>query len=159
MTNFIAITDNSVWLVERSDFTGALTVIDRATFGSPYIEDGRRFHGPVTFGELKPGSRLQFVNTFEDPRGRKDQPVATGVINRVVQHADTPKAEESVSTDGIRFIRLVPSWSFLLPFVQGGQEVMANARRAFRSADLLSILVDMGRVTQQDLLDADARGL
>jgi len=162
MPRFIAITDNSVWLVSESE-TGTIYVEDRATFGSPFIREGRQFGGVVTSGSLKAGSRLYFTNLYPREDGEVDRTVMTGIINRVVQFGDTPKAEarKFVEEGGItiEYVTLNPSWSLLLPFITGGQEVQANARRAFRSADLLTILVDMVRVTQQDLLDADARGL
>lgn len=166
MQNYAAITENSVWLIEANDDFTSGHVVDRATFGSPYIEDGRRFAGPILTGDdglnLRPGTRIVMRNTFADSHGDTDRIVTSGAIVRLVQCGDTPK-EESVTmeVDGKRIetIRLDPSWSFLLPFVMGGSQVMAEARRAFRSADILRVLVDMGRVTQDDMHAAEQRGL
>lgn len=145
MKHFIAITENSVWLVTKSE-SGSLYVEDRATFGSPYIEDGRRFEGEVTFGSLKTGSRLTFVNIHPDGLDRTFQSVSTGAINRVVAFEDAPHVG---APEG--FIDITPSWEAIAPVNE------TTARQAGKQADRLVSLHDLGRINDDDIRAADAR--
>lgn len=141
----VVITANSVWLVEEGD-DGALLVVDRATFGSPNIEEGARFSGPVTGGMLAVGSRLIFTNTLD-----KNVNVMIGAIKRIVAFEDLPKRELPEN-----MIDLTPSFAGLWPVI-GDPVFRSELRLALRDADLLVALVDMGRVSQADLRAAHHR--
>lgn len=70
---YVVVTDNSVWLVEVNEVTAY--VIDRATFGSPYLPAQRDVAGEVVFGKVAVNDRL-----------RLDNGIITGVINAVYPH-------------------------------------------------------------------------
>lgn len=152
MKHIIAITNNSTWLVGVDDLSAY--VAGRLTFGGDYMPGGVRYVGAVAGGpdgvNIRVGGRLVFW--CEDIGDY----VTSGVINRIVNVADEPVPEPvRTGVDGVQFITLQPSWSWLLPFVATpGHE---DARRAFQLADDLATLVDMGRVTQEDLRAARER--
>lgn len=150
MTKYIALTDNSVWLVESTETS--MYVEDRATFGSPYIEDGRRFAGQVITGTITVGDRLHFTNVHENSYGEVGQPVATGVFRRIIAFEDLPKRQVPEG-----FIDITPGWTFLLPFFEGPTKVRDEAHRALGLADVLVALKDMGRITDDDIRAARQR--
>jgi hypothetical protein len=63
---------------------------------------------------------------------------------------------EHSEVDGVQYITILPTWTWLMAFVEGNSEVREQALRAFNLADLLATLVDMGVVTQEDLQAARA---
>lgn len=77
--DYIVVTDRSVWLVEV--YSSAAYIVDRATFGSPFINPGRQFAGFVSGGKLRPGDRLLSHNTAEETGD-----FMTGIIIAVYRH-------------------------------------------------------------------------
>jgi hypothetical protein len=151
MKRFIVITDRSVWLVQQGE-TGTIYVEDRATFGSPFIADGRRFNGQVYDGELRPGSRLYFTNVFEDSLGRTNQVVMTGIINRVVAFEDEPLPEVPEG-----HIDITPSWEGIAQYASRGSALGDVAQQAGKQADRLVSLHSLGRINDDDIRAADVR--
>jgi len=149
MTRHIAITDQSVWAFEREGTDDYIN--GRMPFsGYGYNTGEQAYTGYVSKQEpIRVGQ--QFVLDNLDGGYTR-----SGIVRRIVNLDDEPaQPSEGTGEDGVHFIRLSPSWNWLLPFV--ASPANEDARRAFDVADLLATLVDMGRVTQEDLRAARDR--
>jgi hypothetical protein len=163
----IVITGESAWLVSTNEEGTSGYVHARASFGY-HMPNEHRYEGAILTGDdglnLREGTRLVFrcqCGESHTPGWNGDGIVTSGVITRVVNHADAPDAIERVKegedADGnpVTYITLNPSWKWLLPHVP--TKVREDFDRALGLADLLVALADLGRITQADLQAAEAR--
>lgn len=158
----IVITGESAWLVTTNEEGTTGYVNARASFGF-HMPNEHQYEGPILTGDnglnLREGTRLVFrcqCGASHTPGWNGDGIVTSGVITRVVNHADVPDKErvEEVS-ESVTYITIKPSWKWLLPHVP--TNVRDDFDQALGIADLLVALADMGRVTQADIEAARAR--
>lgn len=140
----IAITNQSAWLFTHADAIGSLPandfVVRRASFAD-YMPI-REYEGTVR-GLIEVG-KFFVLDTDEGP-------VTSGKVVRIVNVDDVPIKEPKPG-----YITIDPRWDGLTWLLAELRD-REGLRQVGHNADILVALRDMGRITDADIRDAQAR--